>query len=325
MPNDPRVLPLSLHMPGASRLVYGCMGLGGAWDDDRLTDGDLAAAHAALEAALDAGITIFDHADIYRRGKAERAMGTLFARAPSLRDRLILQSKCGIRFADAEGPKRYDLSAAHLVAGVEASLARLNTDRLDILLLHRPDPLAEPAEIAEAWWRLKAAGKARFLGVSNMDGAALVRLQATLGEPLVVDQLEMSLARRDWLDSGTCFNDPQGAGVLPWGDTLGVCERAGVQLQAWGALARGAYSGDAPADPPTLAARAEVARLAAAYGVPPEAIVIAWLLAYPLPIQPVIGTTDPSRIRACAAAGGIALGRGHWYSLYALARGRELP
>jgi predicted oxidoreductase len=303
------------------------MGLGGGWDAQPLAELDVDKAQAATEAALEAGITQFDHANIYTLGKAEESFGRLFQRRSSLRHSLLLQSKCGIRFADAHGPKRYDLSAQHIIESVDESLRRLQTDYLDVLILHRPDPLMQPFEVAQAWQRIKAAGKARHLGVSNMHAAQIAWLQQALDEPLVVNQLEMSLLKHDWLEAGTCFNDAQGASALAWNGTLEYTQQHGMQLQAWGALARGWYSGAAPSDAPAAVHRAAayVQQLAQAHGAAAEAIVLAWLMQHPARIQPVIGTTDPRRIRACARALDVTLSRGEWYQLYTTARGHDLP
>lgn len=308
-----------------ARLVYGCMGLGGGWNREPLNEGDIAKAHAAVEAALDIGITLFDHADIYTLGKAEQSFGELFKRQPSLRDRIQLQTKCGIRFADGDGPKRYDLSADYIVSAVEASLRRLNTDRIEILLLHRPDPLMEPEEINAAMRRL--GDKVGALGVSNMHAGQLRLLADNLDKPLVANQLEMSLLKRDWIDADTCFNDSQGASALAWQDTLHLCQRKGIALQAWGSLAKGWYTGGAPADAPAEVGTtaALVRELAEKHGVPGESIVLAWLMRHPARIEPVIGTAHPDRIRACGAATRVNLTRGEWYALYQTARGQELP
>lgn len=320
-------VPLQVFLPQASQLVLGCMGFGGGWDVQPLADADVDKAQAATEAALAASITLFDHANIYTLGKAEESFGRLFQRQPSLRQSLLLQSKCGIRFADALGPKRYDLSAQHIIDSVDESLRRLQTDYLDVLILHRPDPLMQPAEVAQAWQQIKAAGKARYLGVSNMHAALVAWLQRALDEQLVVNQLEMSLLKRDWLEAGTCFNDAQGAATLAWNGTLEYAQQHGMQLQAWGALARGWYCGAAPTDAPAAVHQtaALVAQLAQTHGVAAEAVVLAWLMQHPARIQPVIGTTDPQRIRACAQAAEVALTRGEWYRLYTAARGHALP
>jgi predicted oxidoreductase len=307
------------------RLIYGCMGLGGGWNRDPLNEGDIGKAHAAVEAALEIGITLFDHADIYTLGKAEQSFGELFKRQPSLRDRIQLQTKCGIRFADGDGPKRYDLSAAYIVEAVEASLRRLNTDRIEVLLLHRPDPLMQADEINAALRRL--GDKVGALGVSNMHAGQLRLLSDGLEKPLAANQLEMSLLKRDWLDADTCFNDGQGSASLAWLDTLQFCQRKGIALQAWGALAKGWYTGAAAGDaaPSVAATRALVGQLAEHYAVSGESIVLAWLLRHPAQIQAVIGTAHPDRIRACGAAERVPLTRGEWYQLYQTARGQELP
>lgn len=319
----PAALPLHTHLIDASPLVYGCMALGGDWGGGPLTEADIAQAHAAIEAALDIGITLFDHADIYRRGKAEAVFGEVLRRNPALRARMRLQSKCGIRFADDHHVGRFDLSAAWIEASVEGSLQRLGVDHLDLLLLHRPDALMEPAEIAQAFGRLKAAGKVSHLGVSNMHAGQMRWLQSALGEPLVVNQLELSLAKLDAIDAGTTFNDPQAharPGAAAWGGTLEYAQQHGVQLQAWGSLAQGRFN-DRNASPAAQA----VHDIAEAHRTTPNAVLLAWLLRHPAGIQPVIGTGNADRIRACADATRLTLSRDEWYRLYVTARGQALP
>lgn len=320
-------LPLVEVLPQASRLVFGCMGLGGSWDQQPITDAHVAQAHAAVEAALGIGITVFDHADIYTMGKAEQCFGTLLKRQPSLRSQMLLQSKCGIRWADEHGPKRYDLSAQHILHSVHGILRRLNTEYLDVLLLHRPDPLMQAEEVAQAWQQLQQEGLVRHLGVSNMHSAQIQALNRVLDQPLRINQLEMSLLKLDWLEGGTCFNDPQGQAALAWQGTLEYCQQQGLQLQAWGALARGWLTGAAPSHAPAAVHHTAqcVASLAAQHQVPAESVVLAWLMQHPAHIQPIIGTAHPDRIRACAAATQVRLSRGEWYQLYQAARGRELP
>jgi len=321
------MFPLKRTLPTTSRLIFGCMGLGGGWDNQPVSERDIAEAHAAVEAALEIGITLFDHADIYTMGKAEQVFGELLRRQPSLREKILLQSKCGIRFGDAQGPKRYDLSREYIIASVDGILQRLGVDYIDTLLLHRPDPLMEPGEVAQAWNELKASGKVRHIGVSNMHDGHLRMLRYYLPEAIAANQLEMSLLRHDWVENGTCFNDDQRHGARNWGETLEYCRRHDIQLQAWGALARGWFTGAAPADaPPQVHATAALVRqLAEQRGVAGESIVLAWLLRHPVCIQPVIGSRHPDRIRACGAAEAVKLSREEWYQLYVTARGRELP
>lgn len=171
---------IKVHEADRDRLLYGCMALGGGWDTEPYGPGDIDAAEAAIEAALDSGITGFDHADIYRHGKAEAVFGEVLSRTPGLRERITLQTKCGIRLAEGDGPGIYDLRGPTIVRRVEESLSRLRTDVIDVLLLHRPDPLADPAEVAEALTSLRRQGLAREFGVSNMSGAQIALLQSHL-------------------------------------------------------------------------------------------------------------------------------------------------
>lgn len=302
--------------------LYGCMGLGGTWDDEPYAAADIAHAEAAVEAALDIGITEFDHADIYRRGKAEAVFGEVLARAPGLRKRIVLQTKCGIRQADGVLPGRYDLRGKSIVRRVEESLTRLRTDVLDVLLLHRPDPLTGPEEIAEALTSLHAQGLVRRFGVSNMSAAQIELLRSHLDVPLVADQLEMSLARRDWVESGVLVNTEAATGNgFPHG-TVEYCHAHGIRLQAWGALAQGRYTGGQ--DTPTARL---VTALAECKGTTPETILLWWLQRHPARIAPVIGTGRPERIRACRDAVRRAPGLTHeeWYDLWVTARGGPLP
>ena len=319
-------LPLHAHLPSASRLVFGCMGLGGGWTTTPFDEDDVRAAHAAVDAALEAGITVFDHADIYTFGKAESVFGRMLAERPDLRASILLQSKCGIRFADDAGPKRYDASASWITHSVDGTLARLGIERLDALLLHRPDPLMEPAEIAEAFTALRASGKVDHFGVSNMSGAQMQWLQAALDAPLVANQIELGLGALAWLEEGVTVGQGAAAEVGFTAGTLEYCRASGVQLQAWGPLSQGRFS-RAPEDaaPAERSTASVVAEMAGRYAVPPEAIVLAFLLRHPARIQPVLGTTDPARIAACARALEIELAREDWYALYEVARGGELP
>lgn len=316
-------LPLNTHFRDIGPLVYGCMALGGDWNGGPVTEADIAQAHAAVEAALDIGVTLFDHADIYRRGKAEAVFGELLKRDAGLRAKVRLQSKCGIRFADDVNVGRFDLSAEYIEHSVNGSLQRLGVEHLDILLLHRPDALMEPAEVAHAFGRLKAAGKVRHLGVSNMHAGQMRWLQTALAEPLVANQLELSLAKLDAIDAGTTFNDPQATtrpGAIAWAGTLEYAQRHGVQLQAWGSLAQGRFS-----DPTGSPAAKAVHEIAEAHSTTANAVLLAWLLRHPAGIQPVIGSGNAERIRACADATRITLSREEWYRLYVVARGQALP
>ncbi|KEQ21750.1 aldo/keto reductase [Paenibacillus tyrfis] len=321
--------PILLHKHGfpASRLVLGCMGLGGSWDREPYTAEHVKQAHEAVEAALSAGINMFDHANIYTKGKAEQVFGQVLKERPDLRERIIIQSKCGIRFEEEGVPGRYDFSKEHIEASADGILSRLGIETLDILLLHRPDPLMEPEEVAEAFQRLHEKGKVKAFGVSNMSAAQIRFLQSAIRQPLIANQLEMSLLKLDWLDAGVHLNQPQGTGVSFPEGTLEYCQMEHIQIQAWSPLARGLFTGgDLSGQPESVRATAAlVSRMAEQKDVSPEAIVLAFLLRHPAGIQPVIGTVRPDRIRACGEAERVTLTREEWYTLYVASRGRNMP
>lgn len=310
-------------------LIYGCMGLGGSWSEEPHGVDHVDEAAAAVQAALDAGITLFDHADIYRNGKSETVFGEVLAATPGLRDRIRMQTKCGIRLNERGLQTHYDLSREAILERVNGSLGRLRTEYVDILLLHRPDPLADPAEVASAVGQLISEGKVRQLGVSNMSAAQIEALQDKLETPVVANQLEMSLLKRAWLESQVLVNHPEHLDYsFPHG-TLEYCTRNNITLQAYGSLARGAYTGAEPGNPGSAEAATTdlVAELAGEYRTTGEAILLAWLMKHPAGIAPVIGTVNPGRIRACADAAKVAaaLTRADWYRLWVTARGSNIP
>ncbi len=291
-------MPLQHRGITSSRLVYGCMSLGGDANRGPIKRSDVRDAEAAVDAALSIGITMFDHADVYRRGRAEEVFGRILRARSGLREQLTIQSKCGVRLDEGGVAVQYDLSKAWVLRAVEESLKRLGTDYLDVLLLHRPDPLMRAEEVAEAIMTLKGSGKVRYFGVSNMSSVQMRELQRHLSEPLVVSQLEMSLGRRDWVEQELAVNDHGPQSSFPEG-TLQYCREHDVQLQAWAPLARGLYSGarlDAPTEAQARTADL-VSAMAEARATSREAIVLAWLMRHPADIQPVIGTADPARIQ----------------------------
>ncbi|MFD7257737.1 aldo/keto reductase family oxidoreductase [Streptomyces sp. NPDC059874] len=317
---------MTTNTGAGERVLYGCMGLGGSWEPEPYGPGDIDAAEAAIAAALDSGITAFDHADIYRGGKSEAVFGEVLARTPGLRERITLQTKCGIRRADGDRPGMYDLRGDTITRRVEESLTRLRTDFLDVLLLHRPDPLADPDEIASALTSLHRQGLVRNFGVSNMGAPQIAHLQARLDVPLVANQLEMSLHSRDWVEAGVLLNTAHSTGNgFPFG-TLEHCRDHGIRLQAWGALAQGRFTGlqQTPAEQATAVLLADLARRK---GTTPESVLLWWLTRHPAAIAPVIGTVRPERIRACrdAATREPDLTHEEWYELWTTARGIRLP
>ena len=324
-----KIMPLEKRKISTSRLVYGCMGLGGEWNDSPITSDDLKKGEEAVNAALEIGITMFDHADIYKMGKAETVFGQILRQKPDLREKIILQSKCGIRFPEGSLPSRYDFSKEHILTSVDGILERLGIEYLDILLLHRPDPLVEPEEVAEAFDLLKQSGNVRNFGVSNMNAAQMKLLNVYLSEPIVVNQLEMSLNRIDWLEHGVLINQKEGISVNFSDGIIEFCRLENIQIQAWASLAYGMYSGKPIEDPieAVLKTRELVKKMANEKETSEEAIVLGWLMRHPAKIQPVIGTANPTRIHNCQDAIRQAenITRDEWYSFYVASRGHNLP
>ena len=314
-----KTYPLSPTNFHVSRIAYGCMNLGHVEDK---TAADLVAGACAQ------GINFFDHADIYAGGKSEAVFGRVLQQSPGLRDRIILQSKCGIRGSNTPqpgDPGRYDFSYEHITNSVNGSLQRLQTDHLDILLLHRPDALAEPAEVARAFHDLQRAGKVQHFGVSNHTGAQVALLQKYLDQPLVANQLQLSLLHAHLIDDGVAANisaRPHAAA----GGTLDDCRLHNILVQAWSPLDKGKLiAPPADAEPHIQTTAALVSQLATAHGVSREAIALAWLLRHPAGIQPIVGTTKIDRLIAGCQADAVALSREEWYHLFIAARGAALP
>jgi predicted oxidoreductase len=299
----------------ASRdLAYGCWRL--AVSGDPATDHEKAG--AAVDAALEAGIRFFDHADIYCGGRSESVFGGLLAERTGLREQIRIGSKCGIRLAEDIGPGapyRYDSSYSHIVTSCEGSLRRLGVETLDLFQIHRPDFLMNPEEVARAFEELHRSGKVREFGVSNFRPSQVELLQAYLGMPLVVNQVEVSLLQLAAFEDGT----------------LDQCVRLRIRPMAWSPLGAGLL-GDGGVDllpgqrgyrPQAVAAA--LGSVAQKLGQSGTAVALAWLLAHPAGIIPIIGSTKPSRIREAAGSVRIRLGREDWYELFTAARGGALP
>jgi len=305
-----------------SELIYGCMRIRGSWSGAALTEEEITGGLRSVRAALDAGITFFDHADIYAHGRCEELFGHLWKREGVARDRLILQSKCGIRPGVG-----YDFRPDHIRRSVEGSLQRLQTDYLDILLLHRPDILMEPDAIAEVFAELKASGKVRYFGVSNFTPAAQELLQSRLPDPLVTNQIRFGLGFpnpvESWLVAGGANPglSTRGEGILEY------CMLHRIRPQAYSPVVYGGILEPlSETDSPALRGLKECLHaMAAEKGVAPDVIALAWVLRHPAGIQPIIGTTRPDRIQTAATALDLRLSHEEWYSLFIAARGHALP
>ena len=297
----------------ASDIVLGCM---------RISDMAVSRVQELLETAVEEGINYFDHADLYGHGASEELFAKAMGQKPSLRERIYLQSKCGIR--DDGGLFRYDFSKSHILKSVDGILKRLNIDYLDALLLHRPDPLVEPEEVAEAFAALRQSGKVRYFGVSNQNAAQMALLQSALGEKLLVNQLQFGLAHTGIIDAGFNVNMKNEAGLLRDGGILEYCRLNGITIQAWSPLQYGFFGGvflDNPAYPELNSALEEIAREKQASK---SAVAISWILRHPANIQPILGTTSREHLLEMCRASDITLSRAEWYGLYRTA-GNRLP
>lgn len=276
---------------------------------------------------MTSGINFFDHADIYTHGKAEKAFGKVLKQSPALHEQMLIQSKCAICFEDEIGPGRYDFFAEWISKSLEGILTRLNTEKLDVLLLHRPDPIADMQEVAKTLESMRNAGKFDHLGVSNMNLHQIRFLQSALNMPVVANQLELSLVNLDWLDDGVMFNNAGSNNIDFVSGTLEYCQMQEIQLQAWGPLAQGLFSeqGINSNNKPVRNTSRYVMQLAEKYHVASEAIVLSFLLRHPAQIQPVIGTTNIERIKSSAKTPSVNLTREEWYGLYVKSRGQRLP
>lgn len=287
----------------------GCMRLPGL--------GKREAVRGLVDAALDQGINFFDHADIYGRGEAERLFGE--AVDPALRDKLILQTKCAIRPGVC-----YDFSKEHILSSVDGSLKRLNTDHVDILLLHRPDALMEPEEVAEAFATLKQQGKVRYFGVSNHNPAQIELLNHYCGGQIMANQLQLSIPHCDFIDAGLNVNIHNDAGIDRDGGVLEYCRLKGITVQAWSPFQYGTFEGVFVGSEKYPALNRLLDELAEQYAVTPSAIAVAWILRHPAHIQTIVGTTNRQRLADITKASDITLTREEWYALY-LAAGKNLP
>lgn len=312
-----------------SRLAYGCAGLG-SWGRQPPTDEEVESATKAIHIAYENGITLFDHADVYLYGKAETIFGRVLKQSPGLRDKIQIQSKCGQTFAGGGklgDPIHPDLSRSHIVSSVEGSLQRLGTDRLDVLLLHVADALVQPDEVAAAFDDLHRAGKVKSFGVSNYNASQIELLRRSVRQPIVANQIRISLAYPDALAEGLEFTLQIASGISAAEETpvaggqgtLDYCRSNGIQVQAWWPL-RGVLSPPSDARPEIKKTAAVLEEVARNKGTTSASVALAWLLNHPARIVPVIGAKKPAHIVENCAAVDISLSRAEWYTLFAATR-----
>ncbi|MDR2071890.1 MAG: aldo/keto reductase [Spirochaetaceae bacterium] len=298
---------------GASGLVVpviavGCM---------RINTIDRAAADAFVKTALDLGAVFFDNADVYGDGSCEEIFAAALGRTK--RENIFIQTKCGIR-KDAA----FDFSRDHIVRSAENSLKRLRTDYMDVLLLHRPDLLMEPEEVAEAFGMLQASGKVRYFGVSNQNPGQIELLKKYVKQPLVANQLQFSIAHAGMLSEGLHVNMLDNAAVNRSGGILDYCRLHDITIQPWSPFQYGFFEGVFLGSPKYPELNAKIDEIAKKYHVNSTTIAMAWILRHPAGMQPVTGTMNPQRLSDCVKAAEITLTRDEWYAIY-LAAGNILP
>jgi predicted oxidoreductase len=294
-----------------SALALGCMGLAGTWDPEEFTAEHLKRGIAALEAAVEAGITFYDHADIYGRTMSESVFGEFLDLNPGLRERLFLTTKCGIILGDEQTPYHYNLSKPYILESVQGSLKRLQTDYLDLYQIHRPDPHTHPRETAAALNQLVRDGIVRSVGVSNHLPHHVLALQAYLEVPIVSTQPSISLWNQETMYNGV----------------LDQCLEKNIRPLAYSPLGGGVLAGknleQFQSDPRLPNLLATFDRLGETYNATPAQLSLAWLMQHPAGIIPVFGSNNPVNIREAAGAARLELSHEDWYVLWAA--GREVP
>ncbi len=296
----------SLEVPVVS---VGCM---------RINSLDKKEAEHFVQTALEQGANFFDHADIYGAGSCEEIFAEAIHMNADVRENIILQSKCGIRKG------MFDFSKEHILESVDNSLKRLNTDYLDILLLHRPDTLVEPEEVAEAFDMLESSGKVRHFGVSNQNPMQIQLLQKFVKQPIVANQLQLSITNSTMISSGFNVNMENDAAVNRDGGILDFCRLHDITIQPWSPFQYGFFEGVFLDNEKFPELNQKINEIAEKYSVSNTTIAIAWLLRHPAKMQPVIGTMNETRLKDCIKASDIHLSRQEWYDIFRAA-GNILP
>lgn len=304
-----KMIRISESVPEASAIGLGCMRITGL--------GSSKAVRELVDVSLEAGINFFDHADIYAGGEAEAVFGEILT--PELRSRMVIQTKCAIRPGVC-----FDFSKEHILESVDGSLKRLKTDYIDILLLHRPDALMEPEEVAEAFDILKRAGKVRSFGVSNQNPMQMELLNSCLKEPLCVNQIQFSVAHCPAIDAALNVNIQSDAACSRDGGVIEYCRLKKMTIQAWSPFLYGMFEGVYIGNEKFPELNRVMNRLAEKYQVTPNAIAVAWIMRHPANIQTIAGSTNANRVRDICKASDIRLTREEWYEMY-LSVGKKLP
>ena len=291
-------------------IALGCMRM------NRLDEKEAA---SFIEKALSLGVNFFEHADIYGKGECEKIFSKAIDMKPSIREKIILQSKCGI----VPG-KMYDLSKEYILKSVDEILKRLQTEYLDVLALHRPDALVEPEEVAEAFRILKESGKVRHFGVSNHKPLQMELLHKYLDEPLVTDQLQFSITNSSMVENGLEVNMTTEGAIDRDGSVLDYCRYHDITIQTWSPFQYGFFEGVFLNNEKFSELNQILEKIATRYEVTPTTIATAWILRHPAHMQVVAGTMNEKRLEEICKASEITLSREEWYQIY-LAAGHILP
>jgi predicted oxidoreductase len=272
-----------------------------------------------VKTALELGANFFDHADVYGGGTCESIFAEAVGMSSSVREKVLLQTKCGIRPGIA-----FDFSKDHILKSVDGSLTRLKTDYIDVLLLHRPDALVEPEEVAEAFDILHASGKVRHFGVSNQRPALIRLLQKYVKQPIAANQLQLSITNATMISQSLHENMLDDWAVDRDGSVLDFCRLENITIQPWSPFQCGFFEGVFLGNKKFPELNAKIDEIAGKYSVSNTTIAMAWLLRHPAAFQPVTGTMNTGRLRDCVKATDITLTREEWYEIY-LAAGNTLP
>ena len=287
----------------------------------RIKDKSVKEVEELVETALSVGINAFDLADIYGLGRCEELLGLVLKNRPDLREKMWIQSKCGIRIEEFT---YFDFSKEYILQSVDGILERLQVGYLDSLLLHRPDALMESDQVAEAFDLLYKQGKVRNFGVSNQNPMMMELLKKDVKQPLAVNQLQLSAAFTPGFESGFHVNMEDSQAAMRDGSIFEYCKLHDVVIQAWSVLQFGYFKGNFVGNEKFQALNQVLDRLAFKYGVTPSTIAISWILRYPAKMQAVVGTTNPKHLREVSQAANFSLTRKEWYEIY-LAAGNNLP
>ncbi|HEW2662671.1 TPA: aldo/keto reductase family oxidoreductase [Streptococcus pneumoniae] len=287
----------------------------------RIKDKSVKEVEELVETALSVGINAFDLADIYGRGRCEELLGLVLKNRPDLREKMWIQSKCGIRIEEFT---YFDFSKDYIIKSVDGILQRLKIDHLDSLLLHRPDALMESDQVAEAFDLLYKQGKVRDFGVSNQNPMMMELLKKDVKQPLAVNQLQLSAAFTPGFESAFHVNMEDSQAAMRDGSIFEYCKLHDVVIQAWSVLQFGYFKGNFVGNEKFQTLNQVLDRLAIKYGVTSSTIAISWILRYPAKMQAVVGTTNPKHLREVSQAANFSLTRKEWYEIY-LAAGNNLP